>query len=102
MEEIVAKYDKYDSGFSEEAYKNREAEFDQHPGTGDCYDFQLFGWGKLNSEQYAAIEKHCPDQEPWGGSTTDPRAINAILMHLRHGWNLAMTHRNKITGLGWG
>jgi hypothetical protein len=98
MEEIVSTF----SEQTEEAFRAQDSAFEQNEGTGDCYDFQLYGWGKLNSQQYAAIAKHCPDQEPWGGSTTDPEAINAILGQLRHGLNLAMIHRNKITGLGWG
>ena len=99
MEEIVAKYD---SEQTEEAFNAQDAEFEQNAGAGDCYDFHLYGWGKLNSLQYAAIAKYCPDQEPWGGETTDPEAINALIRHLSHGWNLAMLHRNKITGLSWG
>jgi hypothetical protein len=107
MEQITKKYE---SDYSEEAYKKQEAEFDQHSGTRECYDFQLYGWGKLNAAQYDVIEKLCPNEEPWGGSTTDPKAINALLMALGKGvilgvqspWNLAMIHRNKITGLGWG
>lgn len=99
MEQIISKYEDFQT---EEAFNAQDKELEQNAGTEDCYHFQLYGWGKLNSEQYAAIAKHCPDQEPWGGSTTDPEAINAILGQLRHGLNLAMIHRNKITGLGWG
>jgi hypothetical protein len=107
MEQITKKYE---SDYSEEAYKKQEAEFDQHSGTRECYDFQLYGWGKLNAAQYAVIEKLCPNEEPWGGSTTDPKAINALLMALGKGvilggqspWNLAIANRAKITGLGWG
>jgi hypothetical protein len=100
MEEIDKNCESIHDG--EERYNTREAEFEKHEGTSACYDFQLFGWGKLNAAQYAAIEKFCPDQELWGGSTTDPKAINAILMNLGRGWNLAIANRAKITGLGWG
>ena len=104
MEEIVAKYE---FSQTEEAFNAEDEEFEQNAGTGDCHNFQLYGWGKLNSLQYAAIAKHCPEEEPWGGSTTDPEAIDAILGQLRCGWipdclSLAMTHRRKITGLRWG
>ena len=104
MEEIVAKYE---FSQTEEAFNAEDQEFEQNAGTQECHDFQLYGWGKLNSLQYAAIAKHCPEEEPWGGSTTDPEAINAILGQLRNGWipnclNLAMIHRSKITGLSWG
>jgi len=99
MEEIVAKYE---FSQTEEAFNAEDEEFEQNAGTQECHDFQLYGWGKLNSLQYAAIAKHCPEEEPWGGSTTDPEAINAILGQLRNGLNLAMIHRSKITGLSWG
>lgn len=99
MEEIVAKYE---FQHTEEAFRAQDEEFESNAGTDDCYHFQLYGWGKLNSEQYADIAKYCPEEEPWGGSTTDPEAINALIRHLSHGWNLAMIHRNKITGLSWG
>ena len=104
MEEIVAKYE---FSQTEEAFNAEDEEFEQNAGTGDCNTFQLYGWGKLNALQYAAIAKHCPEEEPWGGSTTDPEAIDAILGQLRCGWipdclSLVMTHRSKITGLSWG
>lgn len=104
MEEIVAKYE---FSQTEEAFNAEDQEFEQNAGTQECHDFQLYGWGKLNSLQYAAIAKHCPEEEPWGGSTTDPEAIDAILGQLRCGWipdclSLVMTHRSKITGLRWG
>lgn len=107
MEEIVSKYQDLQT---EEAFNAQDKEFEENAGTEDCYHFQLYGWGKLNAAQYAVIEKLCPNEEPWGGSTTDPKAINALLMALGKGvilggqspWNLAIANRAKITGLGWG
>jgi hypothetical protein len=90
-------------GHSDAEYDRREAEFDKHEGTGRCHDFDLFGFGKLNSEQWALVRSITSDEDDmYCGCSTDPAVISKMLTLCDgHGAGNAWFLRHKITKVSW-
>jgi hypothetical protein len=89
---------------SDEDYEKREAAFSLSPGTSECYDFSLYGFGKLNSEQWAYLRTVVADEEDlWGGSSENPTVISGLLdLCDRTEACTAYSMRNQITKICWG
>lgn len=88
---------------SDEAYERREAEFDKHEGTGLCYDFDLFGFGKLNSDQWALVRRITPNEDDmWCGSSEDPAVISSMLaLSSRDRADAAWVRAKHISKISW-
>jgi hypothetical protein len=86
------------------SYQKREVEFERAPGTSECYDFRLFGFGKLNSEQWAYLRTVVTDEEDlWGGSSEEPVVIaNLLSLCDRKEAVTAWFKRDQITRIYWG
>jgi len=91
------------AGHGDEAYEQREAELAKHEGAGRCYDFDLFGFGKLNSDQWEFLRTVIPDEDDlWCGSSEDPAVISKLLLLCgREGALKAWRNRAKITKVSW-
>lgn len=99
MEVICASH----TGHGEAAYEAREAEFEKHEGTGRCHDFDLFGFGKLNSDQWAFLRTVIPNEEDlWCGCSEDPAVISKMLLLCSSpGSHKAWLNKDKITKVSW-
>ncbi len=89
---------------TDEHYEKREAAFSREPGTSECYDFALYGFGKLNSEQWSHLRTVVADEEDlWGGSSEDPAVISHLLdLCDRTEACIAWGKRDQITRIYWG
>jgi hypothetical protein len=52
---------------------------DKHPEANILDNFMTFGWGKLNSEQWAVAKELLGPDECWNGSITDPADVLRML-----------------------
>jgi hypothetical protein len=99
MEAICAQF----PGHSDAEYDRREAEFDKVDGAGRCHDFDLFGFGKLNSEQWGLVKEITADEDDmYCGSSEDPRVISKmLLLSSSPGSHKAWLNKAKITKVSW-
>ena len=88
---------------SDEHYDARQAAFAQAEGTEVCYDFDLFGFGKLNSEQWAHLKTVTKEEDDlYCGASEDPKVISKMLTLCdRAGAATAWFLRHKITKVSW-
>jgi hypothetical protein len=74
---------------------------DAHPEANRLYDFHLFGWGKLNSEQWALIRSNAASEDDvYGGSTIDPRLMQQLVDLVYY--NGHRVNLEGVTALSWG
>lgn len=73
---------------------------DQHPDANRLYDFQLFGWGKLNLQQWALIRTMTTSEDDlYAGSTTDPVMMKKLLELVAH--NCWDNNLEGLSGVRW-
>ena len=74
---------------------------DAHPEANRLYDFHLFGWGKLNSDQWTLIRNNVTSEDDvYGGSTSDPRLMQQLVDLVAH--NCWDTNLEGVESLSWG
>ena len=73
------------------------------PAMDRLYDFELFGWGKLNSEQWDLAKAICGDEEYYSGSTKDPEQVRLMLNALHDQWKetLGLINIDELDGVYW-
>ena len=74
---------------------------DAHPEASRLYDFHLFGWGKLNSEQWVLIRSNVTSEDDvHGGSTSDPKMMQQLVDLVYY--NGHKTNLEGVVSLSWG
>jgi len=76
---------------------------DQHPDAVRLYDFQLFGFGKLNVEQWAIVRTVCEPGEEYSGRITDKTLVREMLNATQDHWKstLGLINIEDLDGLCW-
>ena len=79
-------------------------EIEKYPEAMRLYDFQLFGWGKLNTEQWGIVKETCStDEEYWCGHTRDPKLVLELLNAADSYWKetLGLINIEELDGVAW-
>jgi len=77
---------------------------DDYPDAMRLYDFQLFGFGKLNTAQWdIAISIYGPDDVYNGGYTKDKSLVREMLNNVDSYWKatLGLINIEDLDGVGW-
>lgn len=75
----------------------------ESPAIDRLHDFELFGWGKLNSEQWEIAKEIC-GEEYYSGTTKDSEQVTRMLNALHDQWKetLGLIDISKLDGVYWG
>lgn len=76
---------------------------DEHPEAMVMYDFQLFGFGKLNSAQWGIAREICGLDEAYSGHTEDVTQVTDMLNELCDEWKsrLGLINIQDLEGVYW-
>lgn len=76
---------------------------DNHPEAMALYDFQLFGFGKLNSAQWAIAREICGEDEMYSGRTNDTTSTTNMLNEVADHWKsrLGLINIDDLDGVCW-
>lgn len=76
---------------------------DNHPEATALYDFQLFGFGKLNSAQWDIAKQICGEDDMYCGRTNDTESTTAMLNELDVFWKsrLGLINISDLEGVSW-
>lgn len=73
---------------------------DAHPEANRLYDFHLFGWGKLNSQQWELIKTVTTSEDDlYAGSTTDPVMMKKLVELATY--NCGDNNIDGLSGVSW-
>jgi len=77
---------------------------DKFPSAMRLYDFELFGFGKLNSEQWEIAKSVCGPEEMYSGSIKDKDLVRAMLNEVQDYWKetLGLINIEDLDGVCWG
>lgn len=76
---------------------------DQHPDAMRLYDFQLFGFGKLNNQQWSIARTVCEAGEEYSGSTKDKTLVRELLNEVQDYYKttLGLINIEDLDGVCW-